>query len=39
MFPRDAAMKAYVDAWLAAAFQTGQWQRALDRAMSPHPGR
>ena len=34
MFTRDPAMKAYIDAWLAAAFASGQWQRALDRAMS-----
>ena len=36
MFARDPAMKAYIDAWLAAAFVSGQWQRALDRAMAPH---
>jgi cyclohexadienyl dehydratase len=36
MFARDPAMKAYIDAWLAAAFASGQWQRALDRAMSAH---
>ena len=34
MFARDPAMKAYIDSWLAAAFESGQWQRALDRAMS-----
>ena len=34
MFARDPAMKAYIDGWLAAAFESGQWQRALDRAMS-----
>ena len=34
MFARDPAMKAYIDAWLNAAFASGQWQRALDRAMS-----
>jgi len=39
MFAQDPAMKAYIDAWLAAAFASGQWQRALDRAMSAHPGR
>ena len=33
MFARDPAMKTYVDGWLAAAFASGQWQRALDRAM------
>jgi cyclohexadienyl dehydratase len=36
MFARDPAMKAYIDGWLAAVFASGQWQRALDRAMSPH---
>lgn len=36
MFARDAAMKVYIDAWLTAAFDSGQWQRALDRAMSAH---
>jgi cyclohexadienyl dehydratase len=36
MFARDAAMKAYIDGWLAAAFASGQWQRALDRALSAH---
>jgi len=34
MFARDPAMKTYIDGWLAAAFASGQWQRALDRAMS-----
>jgi cyclohexadienyl dehydratase len=34
MFAQDPAMKAYIDAWLAAAFASGQWQRALNRAMS-----
>ena len=34
MFARDPAMKSYIDGWLAAAFASGQWQRALDRAMS-----
>jgi hypothetical protein len=29
-------MKAYIDVWLEAAFASGQWQRALDRAMSAH---
>jgi cyclohexadienyl dehydratase len=36
MFARDPAMKAYIDGWLTAAFASGQWQRALDRAMSAH---
>ena len=36
MFARDPAMKAFIDGWLAAAFESGQWQRALDRAMSTH---
>jgi cyclohexadienyl dehydratase len=36
MFARDPAMKEAIDAWLAAAFASGQWQRALDRAMSAH---
>src|SRR5437763_863861 len=36
MFAQDPAMKATIDAWLAAAFANGQWQRALDRAMSAH---
>ena len=39
MFARDPAMKAYIDAWLGAAFESGQWQRALDRAMSVHDAR
>src|SRR5436305_718362 len=34
MFARDPAMKAYIDEWLKAAFASGQWQRALDRAIS-----
>ena len=34
MFAQDAAMKSYIDNWLAAAFSSGQWQRTLDRAMS-----
>jgi cyclohexadienyl dehydratase len=34
MFARDPGMKAYIDKWLTAAFESGQWQRALDRAMS-----
>jgi cyclohexadienyl dehydratase len=37
MFARDPAMKAFIDGWLTAAFASGQWQRALDRAMSAHP--
>jgi cyclohexadienyl dehydratase len=36
MFAQDPAMKAYVDDWLGAAFASGAWQRALDRAMSAH---
>src|SRR6266478_4374615 len=36
MFARDPAMKAFIDRWLAAAFASGQWQSALDRAMSAH---
>ena len=39
MFARDPAMKAYIDGWLTAAFASGQWQRALDRAMSAHDER
>ena len=39
MFARDPAMKAFIDSWLAAAFDSGQWQRALDRAMSAHDER
>jgi cyclohexadienyl dehydratase len=38
MFPRDPAMKNDIDGWLEAAFASGQWQRALDRAMSAHSG-
>ena len=34
MFAREPAMKAFIDGWLAAAFASGQWQRALDRAMA-----
>jgi len=36
MFARDPAFKEFVDGWLAAAFLSGAWQRALDRAMSGH---
>jgi cyclohexadienyl dehydratase len=32
MFARDPVMKAYVDAWLEAAFADGRWQQALARA-------
>ena len=39
LFARDPAMKAYIDAWLGAAFESGQWQRALDRTMSVHDAR
>jgi cyclohexadienyl dehydratase len=41
MFARDPALKAFIDCWLGAAFASGAWQRALDRAMSadtPAPG-
>src|SRR5437764_2632137 len=36
MFARDPAMKVYIDAWLKAAFASGQWQRTLDRATAAH---
>ena len=36
MFARDPALKAFIDRWLGAAFASGAWQRALDRAMSAH---
>ena len=39
MFARDLAMKQFIDSWLTAAFDSGQWQRALDRAMSAHDER
>jgi cyclohexadienyl dehydratase len=39
MFARDPATKEFIDGWLAAAFASGQWQRALDRAMSGDHGR
>ena len=39
MFARDPEMKAYINAWLGAAFESGQWQRALDRAMALHGAR
>lgn len=38
LFARDPAMKTYIDGWLEAAFASGQWRRALDRAMSAHSG-
>lgn len=38
MFARDPAMKASIDSWLTVAVASGQWQRALDRAMSAHQG-
>jgi cyclohexadienyl dehydratase len=36
MFARDPALKAFIDSWLEAAFASGAWQRALDRAMAAH---
>jgi cyclohexadienyl dehydratase len=36
MFAHDPALKTYIDSWVTGAFQSGQWQRALDRAMSAH---
>lgn len=36
MFARDEAMKAFIDAWLAARIASGAWQQALNRAMSAH---
>src|SRR6266446_10359728 len=39
MFARDPALKGFIDGWLAAAFASGQWQRALDRAMAAHTAR
>lgn len=39
MFAREPAMKAYIDNWLRAAFASGTWQQALDRAMSAHLAR
>jgi cyclohexadienyl dehydratase len=42
MFARDPALKAFIDSWLGAAFESGAWQRALakalDGAMSAHAG-
>ena len=38
MFARDPGLKAFIDSWLSAAFASGAWQRALDRAMSAHAG-
>jgi len=38
MFARDQTLKEYIDGWLEAAFASGQWQRALERAMSAHHG-
>ncbi len=32
-FPRDAAMKGFIDDWLREAMETGRWRRTLDRAM------
>jgi cyclohexadienyl dehydratase len=34
MFAQDAAMKAYIDAWLDAAFTSGRWRRALTKAQA-----
>ncbi|HEX3860730.1 MAG TPA: transporter substrate-binding domain-containing protein [Stellaceae bacterium] len=34
MFARDPVMKRYIDDWLGAAFASGEWQCALDRAMA-----
>ena len=39
MFARDQAMKEFIDTWLEAAFASGQWRRALQRAMSAEHGR
>ena len=39
MFARDPAMKEFIDGWLGAAFASGEWQAALDRAMSAEHGR
>ena len=36
MFARDPAMKAFIDSWLGAHIASGEWQKALDRAMSAH---
>lgn len=36
MFARDPVLKAFVDRWLEAAFASGAWHRALDRAMAGH---
>ncbi len=33
MFARDPALKAYIDRWLEETFASGEWQRALDKAM------
>src|SRR5437660_7192446 len=30
MFAQDTAMKDFIDRWLTAAFESGQWQRELD---------
>src|ERR1051326_4349427 len=39
MFACDPVMKAFIDDWLGAAFASGEWQRALDRATSAEHGR
>ncbi len=36
MFARDPALKSFIDDWLGAAFASGAWRAALDRAMSAH---
>ena len=36
MFAQDTAMKDFIDRWLGAAFESGRWQRELDRAMAAH---
>jgi len=36
VFAGDPALKEFIDNWLDAAFASGVWQRALDRAMQGH---
>jgi hypothetical protein len=38
MFARDPALKAFIDDWLGAAFASGAWERALERARSADGG-